>query len=116
LISLNFSIPGVSDHHVIVDGKNISIALFDENDIVSNAIMNGGWENSDIAGIVKKLDELKAAGGKDLIFLDIGSNVGWFSINVASHGYKTISFDAMRTNGHILRTSICNNPHLELCQ
>ena len=33
-------------------------------------------------------------------------------MNVAAAGYSVIAFDAMRDNGHILRTTLCENPSL----
>ncbi|KAJ3040504.1 hypothetical protein HDV00_010813 [Rhizophlyctis rosea] len=47
------------------------------------------------------------------IFLDIGSNIGWFTINMALRSFPVIAFDALRQNGHILRTTLCNNPNMK---
>jgi hypothetical protein len=92
------TITGVSNYYKMVNGKNLSLALFDKADIVSNSIKGNGWEMNEINGILTKLDQARAS-GLNPTFLDIGSNVGWFSIQAASHGYRTISFDAMRVNG-----------------
>jgi hypothetical protein len=100
------AIPGVMDYDIMVNGMKLSLALFESGDIVSNAIKQAGWEMNEIAGIVKKLDQARAS-GLNPTFLDIGSNVGWFSVQAASRGYKTISFDAMRANGK--RTLSSNN-------
>jgi hypothetical protein len=100
------TILGVTDYDIMVNEKKLSLALFRSGDIVSNAIKQAGWEMNEIAGIIKKLDEARAD-GLNPTFLDIGSNVGWFSVQAASRGYKTISFDAMRANGK--RTLSSNN-------
>ena len=34
-------------------------------------------------------------------FVDIGSNLGWFSLNMASNGYRVFSFEAEKVNGEM---------------
>ncbi|KAJ3212241.1 hypothetical protein HK099_007769 [Clydaea vesicula] len=36
-------------------------------------------------------------------FLDIGSNIGWFSMILAKHGFEVISFEASKSNGLLFR-------------
>lgn len=107
---------GSSNHKVFVSTleapKQIDMVLFDNNDIVSSFIIHrGSWEILEITTLLNVLDRFRQI-GIEPTFLDIGSNVGWFSVSAASMGYKTISFDAMRTNGHMFRTTLCNNPEL----
>jgi len=42
-------------------------------------------------------------------FLDIGANVGWYTINVARAGYKVIAVEGLDRNIIMLRNSICEN-------
>jgi len=82
-----------------------------EHDIVSDfAIRTGEWETPIVMEIVGKLNDAKAAGNKDPVFLDIGSNIGWFSMQVAVRGFRVYAFDAMRRNGNIFRLTMCENP------
>lgn len=69
-----------------VGRETVRMALFDRDDIVSTAIMGSGWEMNEIKGIARKMEAAKASGVPDPIFLDIGSNVGWFSVNMAVRG------------------------------
>ena len=93
--------------------ENVMMTVVAGGDVVSDHIIHGNqWETSEIRNIVAKMDEGKAKGIKDPVFLDIGSNIGYFSINMAARGYKTISIDAMKSNGDIYRTTLCDNPEL----
>ena len=46
---------------------------------------------------------------KDVYFVDIGANIGTFSIAMAMAGYSVIAFESMRINQQALRLSICAN-------
>ena len=48
--------------------------------------------------MVEKLQEALAIGVKAPLFLDIGSNVGFFSLSAAAAGFDVIAFDAMSQN------------------
>jgi hypothetical protein len=55
------TITGVSNYYKMVNGKNLSLALFDKNDIVSNFITKGrGWEMEEIDGILKVFREFNS--------------------------------------------------------
>lgn len=43
------------------------------------------------------------------LFVDIGANVGWFTLYVASRGYDVAAFEGMRSNVQLIRTSLCRN-------
>ncbi|KAK3259144.1 hypothetical protein CYMTET_17035 [Cymbomonas tetramitiformis] len=42
--------------------------------------------------------------------VDIGANIGWFSVIAAAKGYKTYMFEPMATNRAIIRHTMCRNP------
>ncbi|GAX80567.1 hypothetical protein CEUSTIGMA_g8004.t1 [Chlamydomonas eustigma] len=50
--------------------------------------------------------DLKA--GSDL-FVDIGANVGWFTLNLAAYGFHVASFEGLHSNLNLLRSSLCEN-------
>jgi 2-polyprenyl-3-methyl-5-hydroxy-6-metoxy-1,4-benzoquinol methylase len=47
------------------------------------------------------------------VFLDIGSNIGWFSLTAAAAGHRVIAIDALRTNVELLMRSISANPQFQ---
>ena len=92
---------------------SIKLSLFKSHDFVSqNIISQGAWEEPEVSGIVKKMDSAANYGVINPVFLDIGSNIGFFSVNLAARGYETISIDAMRSNALMYRTTLCNNPEI----
>ncbi|PNH12353.1 hypothetical protein TSOC_000719, partial [Tetrabaena socialis] len=46
------------------------------------------------------------------LFVDVGANVGWFSVNVAARGYRVAAFEGMATNVALVRASVCASPGL----
>ena len=81
-------------------------------DIVSNSVMrNKYWELYDTERIMKQLDALNATiGNKTLVFIDVGANIGWFTLAAASKGYKVQAFEPFSTNIFGLNFSLCLNP------
>lgn len=45
----------------------------------------------------------------DLYFLDIGGDIGSFTLYVSSEGYNTIVFEPMLQNEQVLRSTLCLN-------
>ena len=41
------------------------------------------------------------------VFLDIGANIGWYSLLFAASGFGVKSFEPMRAHEQLLRRSIC---------
>ena len=74
-------------------------------DIVSNAIrVQGFWEPRE-SGIIEDLPQ-------DSFFVDIGANIGWYSLLALSLGHRVLAFEPMRNNVELLRQSLCLNPGL----
>lgn len=44
-------------------------------------------------------------------FIDIGANIGWFSLNMACAGHPTFAFEAMPENQMLMRASMCQNTY-----
>ncbi len=57
--------------------------------------------------------QANALKNEEVYFLDIGANIGTFSIAVAAHGFSVIAFEAMFSNQQAIRLSICANPGME---
>ncbi|KAH3837776.1 hypothetical protein DPMN_111177 [Dreissena polymorpha] len=69
---------------------------------VSNSILNtGSWEHS---YVLKVLDILSQ--DPNLEFVDLGCNVGVFTVAVAKHGRRVTALDANRKNLEMLTTSL----------
>jgi FkbM family methyltransferase len=92
-------------HHIVLE-------VYTENDIVSDEIRdNGGWEtkivNEIILIFVKYAEEYNLS-LSDLTFVDIGANVGWFTMIMAAVGVNVIAFEPMEQNLYLIRKTLCN--------
>ena len=94
----------VGDHY-------FNFALFGNNDIVSNNIFKySKWEEENVKTILKALTDISLlTNNNNISFIDIGSNIGWFTVIIAKHGWNTISFEPMNENINIISRNICNN-------
>ncbi|KAI7846166.1 hypothetical protein COHA_000336 [Chlorella ohadii] len=87
-----------------------------ESDIVSNEIMhNGVWEHAETVNILARLEEWKQAkqqGSSGVVLLDVGANVGWFTLQAAAMGYHVLAVEPMPRNQGALRRTLCENQKL----
>jgi len=80
-------------------------------DIVSNAIRNGGWDMRKIERITQALKGYASQHNltmSELTFVDIGANVGFFTLNMAALGVNVYSFEPMQENRYLIRKSLCH--------
>jgi FkbM family methyltransferase len=45
----------------------------------------------------------------EVFFLDIGANLGTYSVSIAAEGYRVIAFEGMKTNQEAIKLSACAN-------
>jgi FkbM family methyltransferase len=72
-------------------------------------LQKGAWEPGLTSRLLQKLGP--AANGR--VFLDIGANIGWFSLAAAAAGHRVIAIDALRTNVELFLRSLEENPSLK---
>ncbi|KAG2482050.1 hypothetical protein HYH03_019000 [Edaphochlamys debaryana] len=51
-------------------------------------------------------------GTKSRVFIDVGANFGWLTMNVAARGYRVAAVEAMKHNQKMLRNSLCAHPDI----
>jgi FkbM family methyltransferase len=87
------------------------LEVYEENDIVSGYIGgSGGWETemvNEIILVFVKYAEEHNLSLSDLTFVDIGANVGWYTMILAAAGVNVIAFEPMEQNLHLIRTALC---------
>ncbi|GAB4816603.1 hypothetical protein N2152v2_003649 [Parachlorella kessleri] len=90
--------------------------VFADGDIVSGQIaQEGSWEQHEAQQLVGKLEEVAQARGlkqQELIFIDIGANIGAHSMVVAASGFAVLAFEPLHVNIMSLRHTLCANPAL----
>lgn len=106
---------------VAAPGHNVSMWVYQgtskHHDIVSSSIEQGGaWEPHETREVVTKLERFQQARGlskEQVYFIDIGANVGYFTVNAAALGYSVIAFEATTPNAFAIRQTLCSNPQLQ---
>lgn len=90
---------GVKPYKIYVHDRTIC-------QFISGGIMSTGqWEPDLTRTLLGKLGP--ASNGR--VFLDIGANLGWFSLAAAAAGHRVIAIDALHTNVELLMRSIHDN-------
>ncbi|WIA32034.1 hypothetical protein OEZ86_002886 [Tetradesmus obliquus] len=105
---------------------NVSMFVYDTNDIVSNQLRGAHhtWESSEINEMLWALrqhqavqqlaaQQGKAPGPAVPLMVDVGANIGWFTLNAAAARARVVAFEAMSSNIALLRRSLCANPWLQ---
>ena len=90
-------------------------------DIVSESISsNGSWERGDTEKLMSLLPHDEALHGEKIdgsarkkgVFLDVGANVGWFSMVALRLGHEVIAFEPFDSNVELICASLGENFHL----
>ena len=99
-------------------GINFDIYVYKMDDSVSNLIIKSHqFEGSQTKEFLKALEfysKKKKLQNKDIYFIDIGANVGWYTFYVGKYGYKILSFEASKINNYILYKNYCLNKDVNL--
>ena len=100
------------------DNIKFNMFVYSTNDIVSNSIsIKGNWEYFETKNLLSSLDyysEKKNISKNDIYILDIGANIGWFSLLLGKIGYNIISFEPSKLNYYILLKNYCINKEINL--
>lgn len=86
---------------IIVDVKfqdlTYNMHVYTKYDGISfNLIKKKTWESEETENVLKALNyysNKKNIKNKDIYVIDIGANIGWYSILLGQYGYKVISFE-----------------------
>lgn len=81
------------------------IAVYASNDIVSDRIRERGiWEEAIVQDIKEHLSPLGPR-----LFVDVGANIGFFTIYAAVLGSHVVAFEPLRDNADLLKANVCLN-------
>lgn len=92
--------------------------VYKNNDIISTEIIQSeNWEGDDTNNLLSALlfytiiNRLKR---EDVFVLDIGSNIGWYSLFIGKYGYSILAFEPSELNHYILMKNYCLNQELNV--
>ena len=92
--------------------------IYNNSDIVSNEISySESWESDQTNNLLTALlyySSLYNLSPHDIYFLDLGANIGWYSLFIAKYGYNILSFEPSQTNNYILKKNYCLNRELNV--
>lgn len=98
--------------------KKFDIYVYTNDDIVSISISySKNWEPRETKKLINALNyysSLKNITSDNIYILDIGSNVGWYTLILAKFGYKILAFEPSDVNMYMLRKSFCLNQDLNI--
>mmetsp|Transcript_127097 Transcript_127097/g.220265 ORF Transcript_127097/g.220265 Transcript_127097/m.220265 type:complete len:354 (+) Transcript_127097:70-1131(+) len=84
-----------------------------EDEVLSKEICaNGYWQFEEPKSLGIKEDDGSAAELTQLVLLDVGAHVGWYSFMFAAHGHKAIAVEPMTANRALMNATLCMNPDL----
>jgi len=99
-------------------GKKFDMYVYTNEDIVSISISSSkSWEAKDTKTLINILNyysSLKNITRDNIYILDIGSNVGWYTLFLAKFGYKILAFEPSDVNMYMIRKSFCLNQDLNI--
>ena len=92
--------------------------IYKEQDIISNSISTiGNWELSETNNLISSLNyysEKMKTNKNDIYILDIGANIGWYSLYLGKNGFKVFSFEPSKINYYILLKNYCLNNDIDI--
>jgi hypothetical protein len=98
--------------------KKFDMYVYKSQDIVSIAISgSNSWEPYDTKKLINALNyysSLKNITNDNIYILDIGSNIGWYTLFLGKFGFKILAFEPSDLNMYILRKNFCLNQDLNI--
>ena len=98
--------------------KKYNMYVYRYSDMISNIITNSkSWEGRESKNLLKALDyysNKKNIKNEDIYIIDIGANIGWYSITLGKYGFKIISFEPSPINYYILKKNYCLNKEINV--
>jgi len=100
-------------------GASFTMNVHAEGDAVSSLILKWkAWEYKELQAVGTAMEKyMKSKNINDpsqLTFIDVGAQVGWYAMNIASKGYKVIAFEPFIDNEYVVRKNICANPKFKI--
>lgn len=101
-----------------LENKSFNMLVYKKDDTVSDSLsLYGFWERKETKNILFSLlyyAKKKNITKNDIYILDIGANIGWYSLFLGKKGYNIISFEPSPSNYYILLKNFCLNKEISI--
>lgn len=108
----------ISITNVSLLSRVFQMYIYNNSDIVSNEISySESYESDQTNNLLTALlfySSLYNLKPQDIYVLDLGANIGWYSLFIAQYGYNILSFEPSKTNNYILKKNYCINRELNV--
>ena len=92
--------------------------VYSSNDYVSQEILTCfSWESDETTNLLNALVFYSAIYNlkpHEIYFLDIGANIGWYSLFIANNGYNVLSFEPSEIHNYIFKKNYCLNNEVNI--
>lgn len=101
-----------------LDNIKFDMFVYKTNDWVSNRIIHEKyWEYQETINVLSCLSyysKVKNIPNHKIFIIDIGANIGWYSILFGKIGYNIISFEPSKINYYLLLKNFCLNKEINM--
>jgi len=77
---------------------------------ISKEILQCGfWEAVKTSRVLNLMERARRDPSRDPVFVDVGANIGWYTLAAAAQGYRTVAIEPAKYNTELLRASLSLN-------
>ena len=104
--------------NAVFEDINLKLFIYKKKDGVSIHISkNKVWEKEETKSILSALNYFSVKKNilkNDIYILDVGANIGWYSLILGKRGYNIVSFEPSKINYYILLKNYCLNKDIKV--
>jgi len=104
--------------NAVFEDINLKMFIYKKTDGVSiNISKNKVWERKETKSILSALNYFSVKKNilkNDIFILDVGANIGWYSLILGKRGYNIVSFEPSKINYYILLKNYCLNKDIKV--
>lgn len=98
--------------NAIFNESSFKFYMFKKKTLMNFDLKNGVYEYEISSNIIEALlyfsKKKNITNKKDIIMIDIGGNIGWYSSLLGKLGYSVLSFEPLEMNYYVSRKNYCN--------
>ena len=101
-------------YNVSLENTTFEMFVYKSGDYISNQIQKNHYLNSNetlniLSALQKFASDNHIVNPREIVMLDIGANIGWYSTYLGTFRYTILAFEPLPTNYYILKKNYCRN-------